>query len=172
VGNRLIGIASSGLHSNGYSLARKVFFDILEMDHTVQIPEFGKTLGEELLIPTKIYADTIQSVIRDLPVHGMAHITGGGIPDNIIRIIPNACQVQIERGSWDMPPVFTLLKEKGNITEDELMRTFNCGIGLVMVVPEDAEQEFLARLHAMDEKAYSIGEIAERKKTEEKIVWK
>jgi phosphoribosylformylglycinamidine cyclo-ligase len=171
VGNRLIGIASSGLHSNGYSLARKVFFDILKMDFATHVPEFGRTLGEELLVPTKIYADTIQSVIRDLPVHGMAHITGGGIPDNIIRIIPNACQVQIKRGSWDLPPVFTFLKEKGNIAEDEMMRTFNSGIGLVMVVPEDAVQEVLARLNAMDEKAFVIGEIVERKKAEEQIKW-
>jgi phosphoribosylformylglycinamidine cyclo-ligase len=171
MGNRLIGIASSGLHSNGYSLARKVCFDILKMDFTDHVPEFGRTLGEELLIPTKIYADTIQSVIRDLPVNGMAHITGGGIPDNIVRIIPNACQVQIERGSWDVPPIFTFLKEKGNIVEDEMIRTFNNGIGLIMVVPEDSVQEVLARLNALNEKAFVIGEIAERKESEEKIKW-
>jgi phosphoribosylformylglycinamidine cyclo-ligase len=171
MGNRLIGIASSGLHSNGYSLVRKVCFDILKMDLADQVPELGRTLGEELLIPTKIYADTIQSVIRDQPVKGMAHITGGGIPDNIVRIIPNACQVRIKRGSWDVPPLFTFLKERGNIAEDEMMRTFNNGIGLIMVVPEDSVQEVLARLNALNEKAFVIGEIVERKDAEEKIKW-
>lgn len=171
MGNRLIGIASGGLHSNGYSLVRKVCFDILKMDVATHVPELGKPLGEELLAPTKIYADTIQSVIRDLPVNGMAHITGGGIPDNIVRIIPNACQVQIKRDSWDVPPIFTFLKENGNIAEDEMMRTFNNGIGLIMVVPEDAVQEVLARLNAMNEKAFVIGEIVERKESEEKIKW-
>jgi phosphoribosylformylglycinamidine cyclo-ligase len=141
------------------------------MDLATHVPELGRTLEEELLIPTKIYADTIQSVIRDLPVNGMAHITGGGIPDNIVRIIPNACQVQIKRGSWDTQPIFTLLKEGGNIAEDEMLRTFNSGIGLVIVVPENAVQEILARLNAMNEKAFVIGEIVERKKSEEKIRW-
>ncbi len=171
MGNRLIGISSSGLHSNGYSLARKVCFDILKMDFDTHVPELGKTLGEELLTPTKIYAETIQSVIRDLPVKGMAHITGGGIPDNIIRIIPNACQVQIQKGSWETPPIFTFLKEGGNIAENEMMRTFNNGIGLIMVVPEDSVQEVLERLNAMNEKAFAIGEIAERKESEEKLKW-
>jgi phosphoribosylformylglycinamidine cyclo-ligase len=171
VGNQLIAIASSGLHSNGYSLVRKVCFDILKMDLDTHVPELGKILGEELLTPTKIYADTIQNVIRDLPVKGMAHITGGGIPDNIIRIIPNACQVQIRKESWDIPPIFTFLREGGNIPESEMMRTFNNGIGLVLVVPEDAVQEVLARLNAMNEKAFAIGEIAERKGSEEKIMW-
>jgi len=171
MGNQLIGIASSGLHSNGFSLVRKVFFDMLKMDLGTHVPEFGRTLGEELLIPTKIYADTIQSVIRDLPVKGMAHITGGGIPDNIVRIIPNACQVQIKRQSWDLPPIFTYLMEKGNIAEEEMMRTFNNGIGLIMVVPENAVPEVLARLNAMNEKAFVIGEIVERKDSDEKIKW-
>ena len=171
VGNQLIGIASNGLHSNGYSLVRKVCFEVLKMDLDTHVPELGRQLGEELLTPTKIYADTIQNVIRDLPVKGMAHITGGGIPDNITRIIPNACQVQIQNGSWDVPPIFTLLKERGNIAENEMMRTFNNGIGLILVVPENAVQEVLARLNAMDEKAFTIGEIAERKETEEKIKW-
>lgn len=171
VGNRLIGIASSGLHSNGYSLARKVCFEILKMDIDTFVPELDRTIGEELLTPTRIYAELVQSIIRDLPVRGMAHITGGGIPDNIVRIIPNACQVQIKKGSWEIPPVFTFLKEKGNISESEMMRTFNNGIGLIMVVPENSMQEIQERLQAMNEKTFIIGEIVERKETDEKIIW-
>ena len=171
VGNQLIGISSSGLHSNGYSLVRKICFDILKMSFDTYIPEFGRVLGEELLTPTKIYSETIQSVIRDLPVKGMAHITGGGIPDNIIRIIPNACQVQIKRGSWEIPPVFTFLQERGDVAESEMMRTFNNGIGLIAVVPEKAVQEVLERLNAMNEKAFIIGEIVERKESDSKIKW-
>ena len=171
VGNQLIGIASSGLHSNGYSLVRKVCFEILKMDIDNHVPEIGQTIGEELLTPTRIYAELIQSVIRDLPVHGMAHITGGGIPDNIVRIIPNACQVQIKKGSWEIPPIFSFLKERGNISENEMMRTFNNGIGLIMVVPDNSVQEIQERLQAMNEKAFIIGEIVERKETEEKIIW-
>lgn len=171
VGNQLIGIASSGLHSNGYSLVRKVCFEILKMEIDAYVPELDRTIGEELLTPTRIYSDLIQSVIRDLPVNGMAHITGGGIPDNIVRIIPNACQVQIKRGSWEIPPIFSFLQEKGNIPENEMMRTFNNGIGLIMVVPENSVQEIQERLQAMNEKAFVIGEIVERKEPEEKIIW-
>jgi phosphoribosylformylglycinamidine cyclo-ligase len=171
MGNQLIGIASSGLHSNGYSLARKVCFDILNLDLNAHIAELGKPLADELLTPTKIYADTIQNVIRDLPVTGMAHITGGGIPDNIVRIIPNACQVRIKKGSWEVPPIFTFLQEKGNVAEAEMMRTFNYGLGLIMVVPEKAVQEVLERLNALNEKAFIIGEIAEKKETEDQIKW-
>ncbi len=171
VGNQLVGIASSGLHSNGYSLARKIFFDILKMDVDTHVPELNQVLGEALLTPTKIYSETIQNLIRDLPVCGMAHITGGGIPDNIVRIIPNACQVRIKKDSWEVPPIFTLMKEKGNIAEQEMLRTFNCGIGLIAVVKENMAQEVLERLNAMNETAFVIGEIAERKKSAAKIRW-
>ncbi len=171
VGNQLIGIASSGLHSNGYSLVRKVCFEILKMEIDTQVPELERTIGEELLTPTRIYAELIQSIIRDLPVNGMAHITGGGIPDNITRIIPNACQVQIKKGSWEIPPIFSFLQEKGNISENEMMRTFNNGIGLILVVPDNSVQEIQERLQAMNEKSFIIGEIAERKESDEKIIW-
>jgi phosphoribosylformylglycinamidine cyclo-ligase len=163
VGNRLIGISSSGLHSNGYSLVRKVCFEILKLKIDAFIPDLGKTIGEELLTPTKIYAQTVRSMMMDLPVLGLAHITGGGIVDNILRIIPDGCNIMLRKQSWEVPPIFPYLQEAGNISDEEMMRTFNNGIGLIAVVPEDATEEILERLTAMGEKAFAIGEIMERK---------
>jgi len=171
VGDKLIGISSSGLHSNGYSLVRKVCFDILKLDLSTHISEFGKTIGEELLTPTKIYSETIHSIIKDLPVRGIAHITGGGIEDNLLRIIPRACEIVIRKGSWDIPPVFSFLQKSGKISDSEMMRTFNNGIGLIAVVPEQAAIEILERLLAMNEKAFLIGNISECKSSSNKIRW-
>lgn len=171
VGHRIIGIASSGLHSNGYSLVRKICFDILKLDITTHIPDLGRALGEELLEPTRIYSELIQSLLRDMPVHGLSHITGGGLAENLVRIIPNACGVRIEKGSWDIPPIFSFLQEAGRIDHLEMMRTFNNGVGLAVVVPEQAAQEVTERLIAMNEKAYLIGEIVQRKTGEDRIAW-
>ena len=171
VGNQLLGIASSGLHSNGYSLVRKICFEVLKLKIDAQIPELGKTIGQELLTPTKIYSQTVRSIIKDLPVLGLAHITGGGIAENILRIIPKSCSILLRKQSWEMPPIFSFLQQAGNIKEQEMMRTFNNGIGLVAVIPEDAAQEILERLNAMDEKAFIIGEIIERKASDERIRW-
>ncbi|MDX9786837.1 MAG: phosphoribosylformylglycinamidine cyclo-ligase [Desulfobacterales bacterium] len=171
VGNQLIGIASSGLHSNGYSLVRKICFDVLKLKVGTYMPEFGRTLGEELLTPTKIYSETIRGLIRDLPILGLAHITGGGIVENVVRIIPNACKVILKKGAWEIPPIFSFLRQGGNITPKEMLRTFNNGIGLIAVVPEKAVSEVMQRLRAMDEQAFVIGEIAERNKAAAKIQW-
>ena len=171
VGNKLIGIASSGLHSNGYSLARKICFDILKLKIGAYVPELGQTIGEELLTPTKIYSQTIHHIIRELPILGFAHITGGGIEDNILRIIPKACNVVLQKESWDVHPVFNFLQQAGNISDKEMMRTFNNGIGLIAVVPERFAQEILERLNAMNEKGFVIGEVIERKNSGERIKW-
>ncbi|MEE9495241.1 MAG: phosphoribosylformylglycinamidine cyclo-ligase [Desulfobacterales bacterium] len=171
VGDKLIGISSSGLHSNGYSLVRKICFEILKLKIDTHIPELGKTIGEELLTPTRIYSQTVHSIIKDLPVFGLAHITGGGITDNIIRVIPEQCNVVMRKHSWDVPPVFTYLKQAGNISEREMMRTFNNGIGLIAVVHEKDSQEVLDRLIAMKEKAFIVGEIVERKEAGERVQW-
>ena len=162
VGQKIIGIASSGLHSNGYSLVRKVCFDHLKLKIDAHIDAFGRTLGEELLVPTRIYTETIQNLIRGLPIRGLAHITGGGIINNTLRIIPQACGIALIRDSWEKPRIFDFLQRGGNIEEDEMMRVFNNGIGMVAVVPETAAQDVLARLSAMKEKGYVIGEIFER----------
>ncbi len=171
VGHKLIGIASSGLHSNGYSLVRKLCFNILKMKIDTYVPEIGKTIGDELLIPTKIYSETIHSFIKDMPIHGLAHITGGGIAENVVRVLPETCQAVIQTGSWDVPPIFHFLQGAGKISDREMRRTFNNGIGLVGIVPDNAAQEVLERLNAMNEKAFLIGEIAERKQTNDKIIW-
>ncbi len=171
VGHQLVQIPSSGLHSNGYSLVRKICFDVLKLDIDSYIPEFGKTLGEELLIPTKIYSETIQNLIRDLPIHGLAHITGGGIEENIVRIIPQACGVIMHRGSWNIPPVFRFLQEAGNIDDHEMMRTFNNGIGMIAVVPEQSAGDVMQRLRGMNEDACVVGEIVERKGSGTRVKW-
>jgi len=168
VGNQIIGISSSGLHSNGYSLVRKICFDILKLDVDTYVPDLGQTIGEELLTPTKIYSDTVHPIIRDLPIFGLAHITGGGITDNILRVIPEGCGILLRKNSWEIPPVFNFLREAGNITEPEMMRTFNNGIGFIAIVPEDSTQEIVERLVAVNEKAFVIGEVVERKDSKEK----
>ena len=162
VGHQIVGIASSGLHSNGYSLVRKICFDQLKLAIDAHVEALGKTIGEELLTPTRIYSEIVQSLIRGLPIRGLAHITGGGIVNNILRIIPQACGIALKRASWDVPPIFSFLQRAGRIEEKEMLRVFNNGIGMVAVVPEKSVQDVLARLHAMQEKAFVIGEIIER----------
>ena len=171
VGHRLIGIASSGLHSNGYSMVRKICFEILKMKIDDYVEEFGKTLGEELLTPTRIYVEPILSILKDLPVHGLAHITGGGLADNVLRIVPKACNVLIQTGIWHVPPIFKFLQQAGKVSETEMRRTFNNGIGMVAIVPPDATADVLQRLDAVNEKAYLIGEILECKDSENRIIW-
>ncbi|MGA8179076.1 MAG: phosphoribosylformylglycinamidine cyclo-ligase [Desulfobacterales bacterium] len=171
VGDQLIGISSSGLHSNGYSLVRKICFEILGLKVDHYVPEFGKTIGEELLTPTRIYSETIHRIIKDLPIFGLAHITGGGMTENIIRVIPEGCGVVLHQNSWDIPPVFEYLQKAGNISEKEMMRTFNNGIGMVAVVHEKNTQEILDRLIAMKEQAFVIGEVVDRKESQERVRW-
>lgn len=171
VGDRIIGVASSGLHSNGYSLVRKVCFDRLKLDCDAHVPELGTTLGEELLRPTRIYAETVRHLMRDLPIHGLAHVTGGGIVENLLRVIPRACQVSLEKNSWPVPPIFRFLQEAGQIDEREMQRTFNNGIGLVAVVPEQSTSEVLSRLSALNETAYIIGEVTECRSQTNRIEW-
>jgi phosphoribosylformylglycinamidine cyclo-ligase len=170
-GHKLIGLASNGIHSNGFSLVRKIFFDHCKYDVNTRIPELGTTLGRELLRPTTIYVSTILSLLRDLPIHGLAHITGGGIDENIIRVIPDVCRAVINTDAWERPPIFRLLQSLGNVADAEMQRTFNNGIGMVLVVPEKSAQEVMDRLGAMNEKAYFIGEITSRKNSDKQIQW-
>ncbi|MBW2434633.1 MAG: phosphoribosylformylglycinamidine cyclo-ligase [Deltaproteobacteria bacterium] len=171
VGHKLIGIASSGLHSNGYSLVRKVCFETLKLKIDEHVPELGKTIGEELLTPTKIYAATIAALIKDLPIHGIAHITGGGISDNIVRIVPQACSILIRDESWDVPDVFPFLQKGGNISATEMTRAFNMGIGMIVVVPDHAVLDVMQRIEALDERAYVIGEILDCKEAGRRLIW-
>ena len=172
VGHKLVGISSSGLHSNGYSLVRKICFDVLKLNVTDYIEELGRPLGEALLEPTRIYTDIIRRLLKDLPVHGLAHITGGGIVENVIRIVPAACGVEIFHGSWEVPPIFTYLQKAGNVADEEMWRTFNNGIGLIAIVPEDAAQDVVERVAGMNEKAYIIGRIVRQpKNSASRIQW-
>ena len=171
VGDRIIGIASSGLHSNGYSLVRKICFEVMKLGCDDYIDELGCSLGEELLRPTRIYAETIRQMIRDLPVRGLAHITGGGLEENLLRIIPRACQVILQKRSWEIPPIFSFLQKAGQVTDEEMLLAFNNGIGLVAVVPEDSATEVISRLEALGEKAFLIGEITKCRSEEKKCEW-
>ncbi|RLB91754.1 MAG: phosphoribosylformylglycinamidine cyclo-ligase [Deltaproteobacteria bacterium] len=170
-GHKLIGIASSGVHSNGFSLVRKIFFDKCKYNVNTHIPEFGTTLGEELLKPTIIYVSSILSMLRDLPIHGLVHITGGGIDENIIRVIPDSCKAVVHKDAWEIPPVFQLLQKEGNVSDTEMQRTFNNGIGMVVVVPETSVEETMDRLSALGENAYIIGEITDRENNEQQTQW-
>ncbi len=162
VGDKIIGIASNGIHSNGLSLARKIVFDTMNLKADSKVKELGCTIGEELLRPTRIYVKSILNILRDFSIHGIAHITGGGLDENIARILPKECMANIQLGCWDVPPVFDLLKTNGNISDDEMLRTFNNGIGMVLVVQDEDEEEILLRLKGLKEKAFVIGEIANK----------
>jgi phosphoribosylformylglycinamidine cyclo-ligase len=171
VGHKLIGLASSGLHSNGYSLVRKICFDILDLKIDSYVPDLGKTLGEELLTPTIIYSRTLQGIMKDLPIHGLVHVTGGGIPDNVLRVIPETCGVVLNRNSWEIPPIFPFLQKGGNVSDTEMLRTFNNGIGMIAIVPDATSQEIMERLSAMNEKAYLLGEVVKRDPSQDPITW-
>jgi len=169
VGNSLIGIASNGLHSNGYSLVRHLCFEKLNLKIDQHIDDLGESIGQCLLRPTKIYSEALQLICRDAEIHGLAHITGGGIIDNVSRILPNACKAEIEKDSWQSPPIFSFLQQAGNIDEHEMMRTFNNGLGIVAVVPDSSVDDILTRLNAINEKAWVIGKIKARQGNEEKV---
>ena len=171
VGDRILGLGSSGLHANGYSLVRKVLFEDRSYDLDHVFPELGRPLGEELLTPTRIYVRTALNLIRDFTVKGMAHITGGGIPGNLPRVLPQSCQAVVHRDAWEVPPVFRLIQEMGPVPEDELLRTFNCGLGLMVIVPEQEVEDVLGRLEALGERAWPVGEIRERKPEAPALEW-
>ncbi|MCX9193596.1 phosphoribosylformylglycinamidine cyclo-ligase [Carbonactinospora thermoautotrophica] len=158
-GDAVIALASSGLHSNGYSLARHVFFDRAGWGLDRHVAEFGRTLGEELLEPTRIYAPACLELARAVDVHAYAHITGGGIPGNLVRVLPEGLTARVDRASWTPPVVFQVIAELGQVARPELEKTFNMGVGMMAVVaPEDAEQA-LALLSERGILAWVAGEI-------------
>jgi phosphoribosylformylglycinamidine cyclo-ligase len=161
-GDRLVGIASSGLHSNGYSLARKVAFERMKWKPNKRVGGISRTIGEELLVPTKIYVKPLLDLLRHFRIHGMAHITGGGITDNLPRVIPPGCKAVIRLGSWPVPPIFRVLQDAGQVADQEMLRTFNNGIGMILAVAAKEADGVIARLKRWKEKAYSIGEIVEK----------
>jgi phosphoribosylformylglycinamidine cyclo-ligase len=162
VGDRIIGIASSGLHSNGFSLARRVLFDEGKLHPDQQVETIDQPIGLELLKPTRIYVKSILNIIKNFRIRGIVHITGGGFIDNIPRILPGPCRAVIRAGSWPVLPVFKLIQNMGNIDLLEMLRVFNMGIGMMIIVAEKDHTEILERLEKLGEKAYSIGVIEKR----------
>ena len=158
-GDVLIGLESNGLHTNGYSLVRKIFFEVAKWRVDQHIPELKMTLGEELLKLHRLYAKSVHMLLEEFDIHGMAHITGGGFYDNIPRALPEGCQASVDRRNWEVPTIFRLIQEIGNIKESEMYRTFNMGIGFVLVVPKEQATAIISRLAELGEKAYLIGEV-------------
>lgn len=163
-GDAIIGIASSGLHSNGFSLVRKLFFDLKKMDISGYLPEIGARLGDELLKPTRIYVKAFESLKGAIKIKGMAHITGGGIPGNIPRVLPKGLCAVIQSGSWTVPPIFSIIRRLGNVPEAEMQRTFNMGIGYVILVSLRLAAKAVSMLAQSGYEAFIIGEIAKGKK--------
>ena len=163
-GDVVLGLASSGLHSNGYSLVRKVVFDHAGLKVSDHVPELGRTVGEELLEPTRIYVRPVLKILRHYPrkrrvVRGLAHITGGGLVDNLPRVLPPGRRAFLKRGSWKTPPVFAWLQRLGNIPPDEMDRVFNCGIGFAMVVSRYFADSIMSQLAEDRIASWVIGEI-------------
>jgi phosphoribosylformylglycinamidine cyclo-ligase len=159
VGNHLIGIASSGLHSNGYSLARKLIFERMGLSLDSQLTGTGRTVCEELLTPTLIYTRSIMNLIKDFRINGIAHITGGGLLENIPRILPTGCKASIHLNRWERQPIFDILRDAGNVERNEMYRTFNMGIGMVVAVAEQESEDIVYRLKGLGEQAWVIGDI-------------
>lgn len=158
----LIGLASNGIHSNGYSLVRKIFLEDAKMDLNQTMDAFdGKTLGEVLLTPTRIYVKPVLTVLQDVKVKGMSHITGGGFYENIPRMLPANCGVEISYGSWPILPVFKQMKELANLDEKDMFSTFNMGIGFIMAVRPKKAEKVMRILEAVGETPYQIGKVTD-----------
>ncbi|WP_136247685.1 phosphoribosylformylglycinamidine cyclo-ligase [Halomonas borealis] len=167
-GDVLLGMASSGPHSNGYSLIRK----ILEVsDASLDTAIDGKSLGEALLAPTRIYVKPLLSLLKetDVPVHALSHITGGGLTENLPRVLPEGAAARVDVASWERPAVFDWLQQQGNVEEHEMYRVLNCGIGMVIAVPADKADQARAHLQGLGETVYRIGEIVPRGDDEEVV---
>jgi phosphoribosylformylglycinamidine cyclo-ligase len=171
-GDVVIGMESSGLHTNGYSLGRKIFFEQLKLKPSSRVAELKNTIGEELLKVHVSYGPLVQALLKKFntapsggawPVKAFAHITGGGFVDNIPRVLPGNCDVVINKGSWDMLPIFRIIEEKSRVPDDELYQVFNMGIGMVTVVAADKADAVLKFIKAQKHKAWVIGEVVKGK---------
>lgn len=158
-GDALIGLASTGLHSNGYSLARRVLLDQAKLSMTSRLPELDQPLGDVLLTPTRIYAKQVLGLIQEYPINGIAHITGGGITENLPRVFPSGVRAQVQRSAWSVPPIFQAIARLGQVEREEMYRVFNMGIGLILVVPASAAHAVIAHATAVGDPAYLIGTI-------------
>jgi len=162
-GDVVIGVASNGLHANGFSLVRKIVFQMAGLRVRNRVEEFGKTVGEILLTPTRIYAQPIRRILKHYTVknvvHGIAHVTGGGIQENLERVIPEGVHAELARNSWDIPPVFKWIQQLGDVDDEEMDRVFNLGIGLVLVVSNYYADNIQRILHREGLESWKLGEI-------------
>ena len=160
-GDVLLGLPSSGVHSNGYSLVRKIVFEKKGFKGDEVIPELGKSIGEELLTPTRLYPKTCLPLIEKFDIHGMVHVTGGGYYENIPRALPDNMGAEINVDAWEVPAIFKLLKEWGNVDWHEMYRTFNMGIGMIIIVSADEAEKVKSFLAEKGETCYTIGTVTE-----------
>lgn len=166
-GNVLIGLPSTGCHSNGYSLVRKVLLKDAKLDVNKYYPEFGKTLGEELLTPTKIYVKTIKHLLKEnVDIKGMCHITGGGFFENVPRMLKEGQGVEINVSSFPKPTIFDLIQKTGNIPDNEMYNVFNMGIGFILAVDERDVDDIMSKLNEINEQAYVIGKVTDSGKVD------
>jgi phosphoribosylformylglycinamidine cyclo-ligase len=170
VNDRIIGIASSGLHSNGYSLARKALLEKGKLSVHDKVSGLEKSVGLEMLEPTRIYVKPLLNLFKNFNIKGLVHITGGGFYDNIPRIIPQVCRAVINKGTWDIPPVFKVIQDIGNVEEKEMFRVFNMGIGMMIIVPEKENDAVLERLEVLGEKAYTIGFVEKKDENHDQVI--
>ncbi len=170
LGHDIIGIASSGLHSNGYSLVRKLFFQELGLSIHDEPDELqGKSVAEVLLSPTRIYARAVTNLVRRFKIDGIVHITGGGFQDNIPRVLPDTVKAVIHLKSWYVHPVFKFIQKKAKMDYLEMLRTFNCGIGLVFIVDPSQTEDLVLQLQALEEEPFVIGRIEQRGEDEPQV---
>ncbi len=167
-GNAIVGIASSGFHSNGYSLVRQVLDEGIRagrLDLFGEYPGLKQSLASALLAPTRIYVKPLLNIIRDFTVHGLVHVTGGGFEGNLPRVLPKGVRARIDPGAWPRPGVYGWLQQQSELPESELLRVFNCGIGMIIVAPQEQSADIIQRLQGLGERAYQIG-IIERMRDE------
>ena len=158
-GHRVLGLASSGLHSNGYSLVRKVLLERQGLRPGDPLPGVGRSVADELLEPTRIYARAVAALLREVDVAAMAHVTGGGVPGNLPRVLPAGCGAALVEGSWPVPPVFRAIQQAGAVDEAEMRRAFNMGLGYLVVLPADQVRRATSVLEAAGERVFEVGEI-------------
>jgi phosphoribosylformylglycinamidine cyclo-ligase len=168
-GDVLIGVGSSGLHSNGYSLARRVVFEMQGWSPETQVPGLSGSVGEALLRPTLIYVKLVKALLAGSRLHGLAHITGGGLTGNVPRIIPDHCQAVIDRHAWEPPSLFSVLQQVGVVDQEEMFRVFNMGVGLVVVAPPEESSRILGMIQEQGMTGWVIGDIRDRSASEPKL---
>ncbi len=171
-GDALVGLASNGVHSNGFSLVRRILDEGMaagRFDLRTTPPELNSSLASALLSPTRIYVKPILNLMRDFDIHGLVHITGGGFSGNVPRVLPSGVRARIDRTAWPRPPIFDFLAREGDVSETEMLRVFNCGIGMVLVVAAEDAEDITQRLRGMGERPHTIG-VVERKEEDEPAI--